>query len=220
MVGVSTSEITDALRKASRLRGEVEQLEREAPRRRSLAGRIFSFVTRALACFVIIVLAIDGWFAYDAFRDETPGSGSTAEAAAEGPTYSDLVVFEDFEQFAGRLAITNPFPRDIEVFVDVDLYDGEQAVGELHGSVTLRPDSTSVVELDGFDEFVDFTESRVHLDGWAASTPQERAPRRRRRDQTVPWRRPDGRTRRHPRELRCDRCSCHRADVGAQKSAP
>ncbi len=148
MVGVSTSEITEALRKASRLRGEVEQLEREAPRRRSLAGRVFSFVTRSLACVVIIVLAIDGWFAYDAFRDEAPGSGATAEATAGGPTYSDLVIFEDFDRFGGRVAITNPFPRDIEVFVDVDLYDGDQAVGELNGEVTLRPDSTSVVELD------------------------------------------------------------------------
>ncbi len=122
---------------------------------------------------MIIVLAVDGWFAYDAFRDEAPGSGTTAEATAGGPTYSDLVIFEDFDQFGGRVAITNPFPRDIEVLVDVDLYDGDQAVGEISGMVTLRPDSTSVVELQGYDEFVAFTESRVHLGGWVASTPQE-----------------------------------------------
>ena len=61
------------------------------------------------------------------------------------------------------MAITNPFDREIEVFVTVDLYDGEQQVGEITGSVTLRPDSTSAVELDGFDEFVSATESRVHL---------------------------------------------------------
>lgn len=173
MVGVSTSEITEALQKASRLRGEVEQLERRAPRRRSLAGRVFSFVTISLTCVVLIVLAIDGWFAYDTFRDEGPGSGATAEAAAGGPTYSDLVIFEDFNRFGGRVAITNPFPHDIDVFVDVNLYDGDQAVGELSGMVTLRPDSTSAVELTGYEEFVDFTETRVHLDGWAASTPQE-----------------------------------------------
>ena len=87
--------------------------------------------------------------------------------------YSDLVILEDFDRFGGRVSITNPFPRDIEVLVDVDLYDGDQAVGELHGSVTLRPDSTSVVELHGLDEFVDFTESRVHLGGWPVSAPQE-----------------------------------------------
>ena len=80
MVGVSTSEVTEALRKAARLRGEVEKLEREAPRRRHLAGRIFSFVTISLTCLVLIVLAIDGWLAYDVFRDKAPGSGGAAEA--------------------------------------------------------------------------------------------------------------------------------------------
>ena len=64
------------------------------------------------------------------------------------------------------MAITNPFDRDIEVFVDVDLYDGDPHVGEVNGNVTLRPDSTSVVELQGFDDFVAYTESRVHLSGW------------------------------------------------------
>jgi len=54
--------------------------------------------------------------------------------------------------------------------VDVSLYDGDQAVGEIRGNVTLKPDSTSVVELDGYDDFVDFTESRVHLSGWPVST--------------------------------------------------
>ena len=151
MVGVSTSEIADALQKAARLRGEVERLDPRPQKRRSLAGRVFSFVTRSLACLVVIVLAVDGWFAYDSFRDKASGSEASAEVAAGGPTYSDLVVFEDFDRFAGRVAITNPFPRDIEVWVDVDLYDGEQAVGELHGSVTMRPDSTSVVELQGWD---------------------------------------------------------------------
>jgi hypothetical protein len=172
MVGVSTSEITEALQKAARLRERVERLEREAPRRRSLARRVFSFVTRSLACVVVIVLAVDGWFAYNAFRDDEGGSGATAEATAGGPTYSDLVIFEDFDRFSGRVSITNPFHRDIEVLVDVDLYDGDQAVGEISGMVTLRPDSTSVVELDGYDDFVDFTESRVHLGGWAVSAPQ------------------------------------------------
>ena len=166
MVGVSTSEITEALRKASQLRGEVEQLERRAPRRRSPAGRVLSFVTISLTCIVLSVLAIDGWFAYDTFRDEAPGSGATAEETAGGPTYSDLEFFETVGRFAGRVAITNPFDRDIEVFVTVDLYDGDQHVGEVSGNVTLRPDSTSVVELQGFDDVVSYTESRVHLNGW------------------------------------------------------
>ena len=52
----------------------------ERLRRRSLAGRVFSFATRTLACVVIIVLIVDGWFADDAFRDKTSGSDATAEA--------------------------------------------------------------------------------------------------------------------------------------------
>ena len=166
MVGVSTSEIAEALQKAARLRGEVEQLERKAPKRRSLAGRVFSFVIISLTCLVLIVLAVDGWFAYDAFRHDAPGSGTTTSSTADGPTYSDLEIFETVGRFAGRVAITNPFDRDIEVFVTVDLYDGDQHVGEVSGNVTLRPDSTSVVELQGFDDYVSYTESRVHLNGW------------------------------------------------------
>jgi hypothetical protein len=166
MVGVSTSEITEALQKAARLRAEVEQLERRAPKRKSLAGRVLFFVNISLTCLVLIVLVVDGWFAYDAFRNEPPESGISASSTADGPTYSDLEIFESSGRFAGRVAITNPFDRDIEVFVDVDLYDGDQHVGEVSGNVTLRPDSTSVVELQGFDDFAAYTESRVHLSGW------------------------------------------------------
>ena len=107
-----------------------------------------------MTCLVLIVLAVDGWFAYDAFRNEPPGSGTSASSTADGPTYSDLEIFEDSGRFAGRVAITNPFDRDIDVFVNVDLYDGDQHVGEVNGNVTLRPDSTSVVELQGFDDSV------------------------------------------------------------------
>ena len=50
--------------------------------------------------------------------------------------------------------------------MDIDLYDGEQHVVEVNGNVTLRSDSTSVVELQGFDDYVQYPESRVHLSGW------------------------------------------------------
>ena len=112
MVGVSTSEIAEALQKAARLRGEVERLERRAPERRSPAGRVLGYVTKSLTCLVLIVLAVDGWFAYDAFRNEPPESGTSASSTADGPTYSDLEIFENSGRFAGRVAITNPFDRE------------------------------------------------------------------------------------------------------------
>lgn len=163
---VSTSEIAEALQKAARLREEVERLERRPPKRRGLTGRVLSFITTSLTCLVLIVLAVDVWLAYDAFRSEAPEPGTTATSTADGPAYSDLEIYESDGSFAGQVSITNPFDTDIEVFVTVDLYDGEQNVGEVSGNVTLRPDSTSVVDLQGFDDFVSYTESRVHLGGW------------------------------------------------------
>ncbi|WP_460713704.1 hypothetical protein [Nocardioides dilutus] len=163
---MSTSEPAEALQKAARLRREVEQMEPRTPKRRSFAGRFFSFVRTSLTCLVLIVLAVDVWLAYDAFRREAPESGTSASSPADGPTYSDLEIFDSGGRFAGQVAITNPFDRDIEVFVTVDLYDGEQNVGEVSGNVTLRPDSTSTVELRGFDDLVSYTETRVHLSGW------------------------------------------------------
>jgi hypothetical protein len=161
------SATAEQLQKSARLRREVDSLFRETSKRPSLIGRAGRFVIRFLTAVVVMVLAIDGWFAYEAFHRDGPKSGTTASSTVGGPTYSDLQVFEDFGRFAGRVAITNPFDRDIEVFVDVDLYDGEQHVGEVSGNVSLRPDSTSVVELQGFEDFVPYTESRVHLNGWA-----------------------------------------------------
>ena len=194
MVSVSTSEITEALRSASQLRGQVEKLERAAPKRRSSVRRLFSFVTRALACVVVIVLVVDGWFAYDAFRSEAPGSEAKSSSRSGGPTYSDLVIFEDLNHFSGRVAITNPFPRDIEVFVDVDLYDGDQTVGEISGMVTLRPDSTSVVELTGYGRVRQLLGEPSAPGRLACLRLRKRAPRRRRRGRTGPTRRLDWRS--------------------------
>lgn len=174
MVGVPTSEISAALQKAAKLRAQVELLEPRAHKRRSRTGRVFSFVRVALTCLVLVVLGVDVGLAYEAFRSAGPAPGTSTSLAVEEPTYSDLQVFENSERFAGQIAITNPFNRDIEVFVSVALYDDEQNVGEVSGSVTLRPDSTSVVKLQGYDDFVSYTDSRVHLSGWPVSLAEPR----------------------------------------------
>ena len=82
------------------------------------------------------------------------------------PSFSDLEVFDDAGNFGGRIAIRNPLDRDAEIFVEVDIYNGEQNVGDLLGSVSLKPDSASRVELQGSEDFVEYTDTRVHLSGW------------------------------------------------------
>jgi hypothetical protein len=166
---LATSDVTDSLQKAARLRAQIEQLDRDVSSRRpGLVVRLYRFSRRSLAGLVVAVLVVDGWFAYRAF-DTEHRSEDGISAAGASPTYSGLQIFDDAGSFAGRVATANPFDTDIELFVTVDLYDGQQQVGEVSGNVTLRPESTSVVELVGYDDVVDYTESRVHLSGWPDS---------------------------------------------------
>ena len=163
MVAVPMSDVEEALAKAARLRRDVEGLDPRPRKRRSLAGKTFSFVTRSVASLVVVVLATDALFAYRVFHDDP---AQAVSSSAEGPTYSDLQIYEDQGYFAGRVSTTNPFAKDIDLYVTVDLYDGDQQVGEVFGHVTLKPNSSSVLELDGLDSYVNFTESRVHVSGW------------------------------------------------------
>ena len=61
------SEITDSLRRAERLQAEIEQLDRETGRR-GRVRRAYSNVVGGILLVVLLVLAVDGWFAYHLFR--------------------------------------------------------------------------------------------------------------------------------------------------------
>jgi hypothetical protein len=164
MAGDLASETARQLQRAAELRRSLEKSEHEAWKSRSLLRLVLSFVNTILTVLTIAVLAVDGWFAYDVFvRDD---AGTSAAASATEPSYSDLEVFEDAGSFAGRVTISNPFDRDTYVMVTVNVYDGDQAVGEVSGVVTLKPHSKSSVELIGFDDYAAYTDARVHLSGW------------------------------------------------------
>lgn len=90
--------------------------------------------------------------------------GVSAQSAE--PTYSELELYQSRGAFAGQVRVTNQFNQDIEVFVEVNVYDGDQEVGELHGDVTLKPQSAAQVELYGLDEFASYSEARVSLNGY------------------------------------------------------
>lgn len=164
MSGDLASETARQLQRAVDLRRSLEKSEHEAWKSRSLLRLVLSFVNTILTVLTIAVLAVDGWFAYDVFVRED--AGTSVAASATEPTYSDLEIFEDSGAFAGEVTITNPFDRDTYVMVTVDLYDGDQAVGEVSGIVTLKPHSRSSVELIGFDDYAPYTDARVHLSGW------------------------------------------------------
>ena len=162
----SRTPIDPALKRAAALRGEIAAADREQSR--ALAGK--SWLGRRLRVASVVltlvlggVLIADAVLAYDAFFRS---DAATNSADPTEPTYKDLEVFERDGRFAGRITLVNPLDRDVELFVEVDMYDGDQNVGEIGGHVTLKPDSESVLELTGFDDYAPYTESRVNDFGW------------------------------------------------------
>lgn len=65
--------------------------------------------------------------------------------------------------FAGSISIENDTSDIQDVFVTVDLFDGDQNVGELIGSVTVKPGSASSVDLISVDQYVSWSDAHVDL---------------------------------------------------------
>jgi hypothetical protein len=69
----------------------------------------------------------------------------------------------DLGYFDGTISIENPTDAFQDVLVTVALFDGEQNVGKLIGSVTLKPGSSSSVDLISFDPYAAWGDARVDL---------------------------------------------------------
>lgn len=160
-----TPHVDEALRKSIRLRSQVAGLDPCPPERPGLGSRVWKGIKRLVVCAVVVFLGAAGLFTYHEVKEAKQSSRHSATAG--GPAYSDLRIFEELGTFAGQVAVTNPFDHDIWVNVTVNLYDGDQAVGEISGHVTLKPVATSRIDLSGLDRFTDYTETRVHLSGFA-----------------------------------------------------
>jgi hypothetical protein len=150
-------------RRSDALLREIDAVDRASVgRRRGRWGRVLTWATRLATIAVIGVLAANAWIAWDVFVDND-GSGS---APASEPSYSDLEVYDDAGHFGGEITVRNPLDDYVALMVTVDLYDGDQNVGDMSGTITMKPDSEAVVTLRGFDDYVDYTDTRVGLLGW------------------------------------------------------
>lgn len=81
----------------------------------------------------------------------------------KGIAHSDLRVGDKQGFFDGTIKIENYEDLHVDVYVTVNLYDGDQEVGDLSGSVTLKPNSGSTVDLDSSDRFVSYDNTTVEL---------------------------------------------------------
>lgn len=81
-----------------------------------------------------------------------------------GITYADLVIRTDGTgYFDGTIRLTNHEDLHADVLVTVNLYRGDEEVGDLTGSVTLKPNSSSSVDLDSSDNFVGYDNTTIEL---------------------------------------------------------
>jgi hypothetical protein len=147
----------------ARLLAEVDRLDKDEVRRRYGAGFVSRWlrrISRLLTVAVVVVLVVDGWYAYEEFFNDEPVRTAPGE-----PGWSALEVWEEAGRFGGQVTIDNPTARHVEMYVDVDLFEGEQNVGDLSGSIALKPDSEAIVQLAGSDPYVEHDDEHVTLLG-------------------------------------------------------
>lgn len=82
----------------------------------------------------------------------------------DGIAYSNLKIgSSDLGTFDGRIKLVNHENLHVDVLVTINVYDGDQEVADLSGSVTLKPGSASNVELSSIDEFATYDNTTIEL---------------------------------------------------------
>jgi hypothetical protein len=81
-----------------------------------------------------------------------------------GISYADLVIHSnDTGHFDGTIRLSNHEDLNVHVLVTVNVYEGDQDLGDLTGTVTLKPRSSSSVNLDSLDNFVAYDNTTIEL---------------------------------------------------------
>lgn len=113
------------------------------------------------AFLVLVFFGLAIWLSSDSSTATPEPEGQTADGSH---SYSNVRIFEDdLGTFAGTLSVRNHTGIDSFVMVTVNLYDGDQNVARLGGSVSLKPDSESSVDVSDLEPYGPYTEARVHL---------------------------------------------------------
>lgn len=109
---------------------------------------------RMFAVLLVCTFVVSSYVAWSGFTGREPVP--IPEVLGGGPihitgTDSDVgdldVIRAGDDMFAGSISIENPTDNFQDVLVTVDLFDGDQNVGELFGTVTGKPGTASTVDL-------------------------------------------------------------------------
>lgn len=116
-----------------------------------------------LALVVVLVLSLS--VLVIAWRDHGPEGAIPGGASRPDReiAYSQLEVVERGGRFHGRIELANNTEVHANVWVQVHMYVRDQEVGQLSGSISLKPHSDAQVELDSSDTFQNFTDAVVEV---------------------------------------------------------
>jgi hypothetical protein len=90
---------------------------------------------------------------------------------AQGPqendeiTYKNLTVANVGGYYGGTVELRNHTDVHADTYVRVHVYDGDQDLGELAGVISLKPRSSAILDLQGYDEYRTFTDTVVEVTG-------------------------------------------------------
>lgn len=125
---------------------------------------------RMLAGLLVCAFVVCSYVAWSGFTGREPIpipevlGGGTSGITSNDAGFSDLdVVRDDAGVFGGSIVIENGSDSFQDVFVTVDVFDGDQNVGELFGSVTVKPGTSSTVDLRSIDPYVTWSDAHVDL---------------------------------------------------------
>ena len=127
-------------------------------------------VKRMLAVLLVCIFLVSAYLAWSGITGrepvpipETLGGGPNHITGTDSDFDNLDVARGDDGAFSGSISISNPTASFQDVLVTVDLFDGDQNVGELLGTVTVKPGKASSVELISMDPYVSWSDAHVDL---------------------------------------------------------
>lgn len=125
---------------------------------------------RTFAVLLVCAFVVSSYVAWSGITGREPVpipealGGGPDHITGTDPDFGDLDVSPgDDDRFAGSISIENPTDTFQDVIVTVDLFDGDQNVGELFGTVTVKPGKASSVDLFSMDRYVSWSDAHVDL---------------------------------------------------------
>jgi hypothetical protein len=125
---------------------------------------------RSFAALLICMFLVSSYVAWSGITGREPVpipdalGGGPKQVTGTDSDFSHLNVNRgEAGLFAGTIVIANPTDAFQNVMVTVDLFDGDQNVGELFGVVSMKPGTSSSMDLISVDTHVSWSDAHVDL---------------------------------------------------------